>query len=320
MTDDEKKLGKGSKAADLVKASGGEQAGAAKKEKSETAKSDQVDDADGETGKSTETEKATEKATAPAKSPSKTPTQTSRKTGDAEARGRSDRDHEEEDGEDEEDDEEDDDDDYDEEEEDDEEEDRERSRRATRRRGDDDSDDWLPDWAPWAVLIGLVVLGLLGGFGFLSSPKSPPSSTSSASAESESAATEKPEPTVRKVDLRPNSPSAKLADEERIEAAHLLVQYKGSMRAAADVARTKEEARARAGQALAEVKKGTPFEKVVGNYSDEPGAAQRGGKLGRFGRRSMVKQFSEAAFALKPGEISGIVETPFGFHVIHRTQ
>jgi parvulin-like peptidyl-prolyl isomerase len=92
------------------------------------------------------------------------------------------------------------------------------------------------------------------------------------------------------------------------------------MRAGAGIERTKEEARTRATQALAEVKKGTAFDKVVANYSDEPGAAQRGGKLGRFARRSMVKPFSDAAFALKPGEISGVVETPFGFHVIHRTQ
>jgi parvulin-like peptidyl-prolyl isomerase len=96
--------------------------------------------------------------------------------------------------------------------------------------------------------------------------------------------------------------------------------YKGSMRAPATITRTKEEAKARALEGLAKVKKGEDFAKVVAEYSDEPGAAGRGGALGSFTPDRMVKPFADAAFALKVGQVSGLVETDFGYHVIKRTK
>jgi len=96
--------------------------------------------------------------------------------------------------------------------------------------------------------------------------------------------------------------------------------YKGSKRAPETITRTKEEAMARALEGLAKLKKGEDFAKVVAEYSDEPGAGARGGALGSFTPDRMVKPFADAAFALKVGQVSGLVETDFGYHVIKRTK
>lgn len=61
---------------------------------------------------------------------------------------------------------------------------------------------------------------------------------------------------------------------------------------------------------------GESFEELAQEYSQDPGSGARGGDLGYFSRGRMVEPFEEAAFALQPGEISEVVETPFGYHVI----
>ncbi len=105
-----------------------------------------------------------------------------------------------------------------------------------------------------------------------------------------------------------------------ISARHLLVSYKGGLRAGPGIGRSKAEALARAEEAQKRAAAGEDFVALIKQYSDEPGAAERGGDLGKFDRSSMVPAFANAAFALKVGEISGVVETQFGFHVIKRTE
>jgi PPIC-type PPIASE domain len=108
--------------------------------------------------------------------------------------------------------------------------------------------------------------------------------------------------------------------EASIGASHVLIQYKGSLRAGPTITRSKEEAQKLAADVQAKAKKGQDFAGLAKQYSDEPGAKERAGNLGKFTKQQMVKPFADAAFAIKPGEISGVVETDFGFHVIKRTE
>lgn len=64
------------------------------------------------------------------------------------------------------------------------------------------------------------------------------------------------------------------------------------------------------------VLKGEKFSMLATLYSQDPGSAKKGGELGFFTRGEMVGEFESAAFALKPGEVSPIIETKFGFHII----
>jgi FKBP-type peptidyl-prolyl cis-trans isomerase len=107
---------------------------------------------------------------------------------------------------------------------------------------------------------------------------------------------------------------------ETITARHVLIEYMGARGAEASIVRTRDQARAVAAEVLERAKAGEDFARLALEYSDEAGAGPRGGALGRFGRGKMVPEFDAAAFALKPGEVSSVVETPFGFHVIQRLE
>ena len=105
-----------------------------------------------------------------------------------------------------------------------------------------------------------------------------------------------------------------------IGAKHILVMHAQSQSKPEGVTRTREEAKKRAQEALVKIRGGADFDAMVKEYTDEPGGAERGGDLGIFERGQMVKGFGDAAFALKIGEVSEVVETPFGFHIIKRTE
>lgn len=104
---------------------------------------------------------------------------------------------------------------------------------------------------------------------------------------------------------------------ERIQASHILVSWKGAQRSAQT--RTKEEAKKRIDEVIGKIKKGGDFAKLAAEYGED-GTKAQGGDLGTFGKGQMVPAFESAAFGLKPGEVSGIVETAFGYHVIKRTK
>jgi parvulin-like peptidyl-prolyl isomerase len=76
--------------------------------------------------------------------------------------------------------------------------------------------------------------------------------------------------------------------------------------------------RQKAEDVLKRARAGEDFDKLAKENSDEPGAKQSGGDLGWFGRGRMVKVFADAAFALKDNEISDIVESQYGYHIIQR--
>lgn len=114
--------------------------------------------------------------------------------------------------------------------------------------------------------------------------------------------------------------SAAATVPDAIAAQHVLVAYKGAEKAPKGVTRTKAEAKKRAEEVAAKAKAGADFSALVAEYSDDPAAKERQGSLGKFTRETKAKPFSDAAFALAVGESSGAVETPFGFHVIKRTQ
>jgi len=102
---------------------------------------------------------------------------------------------------------------------------------------------------------------------------------------------------------------------ETMEASHILIAYSGALSAANTVARTKEEARAFAEEVRGRVMDGEDFTTLAKELSDGP-SAKTGGDLGAFGRGDMVPAFEKVAFGLKTGEVSDVVETPFGFHII----
>jgi peptidyl-prolyl cis-trans isomerase C len=122
---------------------------------------------------------------------------------------------------------------------------------------------------------------------------------------------------IAKIEIKPSDISTfyeknpdKFQQPETVHAAHILVIVpQGSDEKA------KAALKAKALEALKAARSGQDFATLARKYSDD-GSAQHGGDLGFFPRGQMVPAFEQAAFALKPGEISDLVETPFGFHII----
>ena len=83
------------------------------------------------------------------------------------------------------------------------------------------------------------------------------------------------------------------------------------------IASPDDAGRAKAAQVLARLQGGADFAALAKEYSADPGSAAKGGELGFFAKGAMVPEFEEAAFALqKQGELSGLVKTKFGYHIL----
>jgi peptidyl-prolyl cis-trans isomerase C len=104
---------------------------------------------------------------------------------------------------------------------------------------------------------------------------------------------------------------AQFAQGERVRASHILISVARDANAAA-----KAQGRSRAEQVLKEIQAGGDFAALAKQHSQDPGSAVQGGDLGYFTQGQMVGPFNDAAFTLKPGTTSELVETDFGFHII----
>ncbi|KAK6512874.1 protein kinase ssp1 [Arthrobotrys conoides] len=109
---------------------------------------------------------------------------------------------------------------------------------------------------------------------------------------------------------------------EKIRAAHLLVKHEGSRRPSswkdAEITRTKEEARSILQAYEEKIRGGAITLAELAKTESDCSSARKGGDLGYFGRGDMQKEFEDASFGLQPGEMSGIVETASGLHLIER--
>ena len=101
--------------------------------------------------------------------------------------------------------------------------------------------------------------------------------------------------------------------KEQVRASHILFKTEGEDEAA------KKKTRATAEAVLKQAKGGKDFAALAKEHSTD-GSASQGGDLGFFGKEQMVPEFSNAAFALQPGQISELVESQFGFHIIKVTE
>jgi peptidyl-prolyl cis-trans isomerase D len=103
---------------------------------------------------------------------------------------------------------------------------------------------------------------------------------------------------------------AELALHEERKARHILLKIGSTPETERDAANAKMQ------EILQELKQGKSFSELAEKYSQDPGSSKQGGELGWVSAGQMVKPFEDALFKLKPGEVSGIVESQFGLHLI----
>jgi peptidyl-prolyl cis-trans isomerase C len=111
------------------------------------------------------------------------------------------------------------------------------------------------------------------------------------------------------------SNSEKFREPETVRASHILIRVPAD--ASAEVKQQKK-AQIRAARSL--IQNGEKFADVAKKYSEDTYSARNGGDLGAFPRGAMVPEFEQTAFSLKPSEMSDVIETKFGYHIIMVTE
>ncbi len=102
----------------------------------------------------------------------------------------------------------------------------------------------------------------------------------------------------------------KFGQPKRVKVRHILIRADAKDAEASAVARKKAES------LREEVAKGKDFAQLAKQSSEDPGTKDRGGELGYVTRGQLVPEFEQAAFSLKVGEISSVIQTPYGFHIL----
>jgi peptidyl-prolyl cis-trans isomerase D len=119
--------------------------------------------------------------------------------------------------------------------------------------------------------------------------------------------------TDAEIDAYYKSHSDEFSEPEQVCARHILYKVKGE---GSPDGHSGEEAASLAAQTLQHLRAGADFATVAQKSSEDKGSAANGGSLGCFTRNKMVPEFENAAFELKPGELSDIVKTQYGYHII----
>ena len=104
---------------------------------------------------------------------------------------------------------------------------------------------------------------------------------------------------------------------EQVKARHILIAFKGSPAAQQGKPElTEEQAKAKAEELRKQITGGASFEELAKKESDDVGSGAQGGDLGEFSRGQMVPEFEKAAFEAKVGDVTPVVRTQFGYHII----
>lgn len=114
----------------------------------------------------------------------------------------------------------------------------------------------------------------------------------------------------KEIAVAPEDVAKAYAEDTSASVRHVLLLTQGKTDAEKAAARTKME------EILAKAKAGEDFAGLAKQYSEDPGSKDNGGLYENFGRGTMVQPFEEAAFTIPVGQVSGIVETPYGYHIL----